>query len=155
MRLLVGLFTGLTSPHPRGRVTPRHPDRVAIPLANSKLIQGNIINNHIRYKTTEGTTLLIDEKGIITEPHNFYGIANCITPLATVGLSTYWSGDDYSMWVSKSNSAARVCALVQSDTGGCWASWLSHCRRCTEYTCWSWVEFGWSARPMEPENTVM
>jgi len=50
----------------RAAVALGHPDRVAIPLANGKLIQGYIINNHIRYKTTESTTLLIDEKGIIT-----------------------------------------------------------------------------------------
>ena len=50
----------------RGRVALGDPDRVAIPLANGKLIRGNIINNHIRYKTTEGTTLLIYEKGILT-----------------------------------------------------------------------------------------
>ena len=69
---------------------------------------GNTVNNHIRYKKT-GISKLLGNRGdkpaIITHQHNYI---QYIKLLGTIALPINWFTDHCSMWVSKSNSAARV-----------------------------------------------
>ena len=85
----------------RGRVALRHPYGVAI----GELMSGGTVNNHIRYKKTGGSKLLRMSRQTIMHPHNFI---QYIKFLGTIGLLIHWFTDHCSMWVSKSNSAARV-----------------------------------------------